>query len=122
MASDNDIQRRIGGLEALVSSNRDAIHEVKRSIKDLQDTSVETQKLILSSSESVKGAIDKFELVEQSLHANEEKSISKTDALEARLDHVENLLSKLTGGLVVLICLLNAPWEWLLKLIRALNQ
>lgn len=117
-----DIQRRIGGLQALVSSNRDGIQEVKQSIKDLQASSVETQKLVISNGENVRNAVDKLILLDASLVRLKTDTETKEVSIEKRVENLERLQAKITGGLVVLVCLLNAPWEWLLKMLRVGHQ
>lgn len=115
----NNIQRRIGGLEAMVSSNRNGIQEVKQSIKDLQVSSIETQKLVIANGQNVRHAVKKLGEMEQSLADQKGVSERKVIVVEKRVDNLEKLVAKVTGGVVVLVCLLNAPWEWLTKILRA---
>ena len=115
---DADIQRRIGALQALVSNNRDGIQEVKQSIKELQASLIETQKLVIAGSEYVRGAIGKLEHVEASLDRLKADIDLNETTIEKRVEALEKLQAKVTGGIVVLVCLLNAPWEWFVKLLR----
>ncbi len=117
-SEDGNIQRQIGALQALVSSNRDGIQEVKQSIKEMQTSLVETQKLLVASHESDRSAMAKLEQVEVSLDRLKVKTDMNESSIGERVEKLEKLQAKVTGGIVVLVCLLNAPWEWLLKLLR----
>ncbi|MCG8408932.1 MAG: hypothetical protein MI923_27315 [Phycisphaerales bacterium] len=119
LRDDDELQRKVGGLEALVSSNRDGIVEVKQSIKELQASSTDIQKLLISYGDNVNNAVHKLNGMEDSLRDVKRDLESKNNEIEQRLDAVERLQAKVTGGLVVLVCLLNAPWEWLIKLFKA---
>ena len=119
---DNNIQRRIGGLEALVSSNRDGIQEMRQSIKELQASSIETQKLVISNGESVWHAVSKLEHMKTYLDRLRSETERNDAAIEERVGNLEKLQAKVTGGIVVLVCLLSAPWDWLIRLLRAGNQ
>ncbi len=113
---------RLSRLEALVENNREGIQEVKQSIKDMHASSIESQKLLVASVEHIKNTIDDLLRIEKSLDDVRLETEVRTAGVETRLSKLEMLQAKVSGGLVVLVCLLNVPWEWLVGVFRAANE